>query len=53
MLIDWIFDGRKALVRPVEADYYTDAISYTDVKVLEILSSRKLKNFCIHMVRFN
>lgn len=30
------YDGRKALVRPVEADYYTDAITYTDVKVLEI-----------------
>jgi DEAD/DEAH box helicase domain-containing protein len=30
------FDGRKALVRPVDADYYTDAITYTDVKVLEI-----------------
>jgi len=30
------FEGRKALVRPVEADYYTDAITYTDVKVLEI-----------------
>jgi DEAD/DEAH box helicase domain-containing protein len=30
------FEGRKALVRQVEADYYTDAITYTDVKVLEI-----------------
>jgi DEAD/DEAH box helicase domain-containing protein len=30
------FEGRKALVRPVQADYYTDAITYTDVKVLEI-----------------
>lgn len=30
------FEGRKALVRPVEADYYTDAITYTDVKVLEV-----------------
>lgn len=30
------FDGRKALVRPVQSDYYTDAITYTDVKALEI-----------------
>ncbi len=30
------FDGRRAQVRPVDADYYTDAITYTDVKVLDI-----------------
>ena len=30
------FEGRKALVRPVQAEYYTDAITYTDVKVLDI-----------------
>jgi len=33
------FDGRKALVRPVQADYYTDAITYTDVKVLDIFET--------------
>lgn len=30
------FEGRKSFVRPVDADYYTDAITYTNVKVLEI-----------------
>jgi DEAD/DEAH box helicase domain-containing protein len=39
------FDGRKALVRPVEADYYTDAISYTDVKVLEIFEQQEAEKF--------
>src|ERR1700691_531 len=30
------FDQRKAYVRPVNIDYYTDAIRYTQVRVLEI-----------------
>ena len=30
------FDQRKAYVKSVEADYYTDAIRYTQVRVLEI-----------------
>ena len=29
------FDGRKAFVRAVECDYYTDAITYTKVTILE------------------
>jgi DEAD/DEAH box helicase domain-containing protein len=29
------FDGRKAYVRSVECDYYTDAITYTKVTILE------------------
>jgi DEAD/DEAH box helicase domain-containing protein len=29
------YDGRKAYVRRVECDYYTDAIDYTQVKVLQ------------------
>ena len=29
------FDGRKAYVRQIDCDYYTDAITYTKVKVLE------------------
>ena len=29
------FDGRKAFVRSVECDYYTDAITYTKVTILE------------------
>lgn len=31
--LDWV--GRKAYVRAVQADYYTDAIDYTKLKVLE------------------
>ena len=30
------FDQRKAYVRPVNVDYYTDAIRYTQVRVLEV-----------------
>jgi DEAD/DEAH box helicase domain-containing protein len=30
------FDHRKAYVKPVNVDYYTDAIRYTQVRVLEI-----------------
>ncbi len=33
--LDW--DRRKAFVRKVESEYYTDAISYSKVKVLEVL----------------
>src|SRR5439155_1084971 len=29
------FDGRKAYVRQIDCDYYTDAITYTKVTVLE------------------
>src|SRR6185503_19158073 len=29
------FEGRKAYVRQVECDYYTDAITYTKVTVLD------------------
>lgn len=29
------YDGRKAYVRQVECDYFTDAIDYTQVKILE------------------
>ncbi len=29
------FDGRKAFVREVECDYYTDAITYTKVTILD------------------
>lgn len=34
------YDGRKAYVRQVECDYYTDAIDYTQVKVLEEFESK-------------
>ena len=30
------FDQRKAYVKPVNVDYFTDAIRYTQVRVLEI-----------------
>ncbi|MBP6716463.1 MAG: DEAD/DEAH box helicase [Acidobacteria bacterium] len=32
------FDNRKAFVRQVECDYYTDAIDYTKVTILEIFA---------------
>jgi len=31
--LDWV--GRKAFVRPTRADYYTDAIDYTKLKILD------------------
>src|SRR5688572_26166777 len=33
------FDGRKAFVRAVECDYYTDAIDYTKVTILDDMTS--------------
>ena len=33
------YEGRKAYVRRVECDYFTDAIDYTQVKVLEEFES--------------
>ena len=33
------FDDRKAFVRSVECDYYTDAITYTKVTILETFAS--------------
>ena len=33
------FDGRKAYVRSVDCDYYTDAITYTKVTILETFDS--------------
>ncbi|MGH9411008.1 MAG: DEAD/DEAH box helicase, partial [Vicinamibacterales bacterium] len=33
------FDGRKAFVRSVDCDYYTDAITYTKVTVLDTFES--------------
>lgn len=34
------YDGRKAYVRRVDCDYFTDAIDYTQVKVLDEFDSR-------------
>ncbi|MCF7740338.1 MAG: DEAD/DEAH box helicase [Candidatus Marinimicrobia bacterium] len=40
--LDW--DGRKAYVRETDSDYYTDAIDYTNVKVLSEDEKRKSGN---------
>ena len=34
------FDGRKAYVRSVDCDYYTDAITYTKVTILDTFETR-------------
>ena len=36
------FDKRKAYVRPVNVDYYTDAIRYTQVRVLEVAEEKTI-----------
>ncbi|MGC2332893.1 MAG: DEAD/DEAH box helicase [Candidatus Acidiferrales bacterium] len=36
------FDERKAYVKPVNVDYYTDAIRYTQVRVLEIAEEGRI-----------
>ena len=36
------FDNRKAFVRAVECDYYTDAITYTKVTILETFAGARL-----------
>src|SRR6202034_2266295 len=36
------FDQRKAYVKRVNADYFTDAIRYTQVRVLEIAEERRI-----------
>jgi DEAD/DEAH box helicase domain-containing protein len=35
------FDGRKAFVRTVDCDYYTDAITYTKVTILDTFASMR------------
>ena len=36
------FDGRKAYVRAIDCDYYTDAITYTKVKALETFAGGRV-----------
>jgi DEAD/DEAH box helicase domain-containing protein len=36
------FDKRKAYVKPVNVDYFTDAIRYTEVRVLEIVEEQAM-----------
>jgi DEAD/DEAH box helicase domain-containing protein len=38
--LDWV--GRKAFVRRTQADYYTDAIDYTKLKILERFEGERL-----------
>ena len=38
------YDGRKAYVRRVDSDYFTDAIDYTQVKVLEEFESEPVSD---------
>ncbi len=39
------FDNRKAFVRAVECDYYTDAITYTKVTILETFAGSAVPGF--------
>jgi DEAD/DEAH box helicase domain-containing protein len=52
--LDW--DGRKAYVRPTRADYYTDAVVYTRLKILERFAGLqsaqvKVAHGEVHLVR--
>ena len=38
------YDERKAYVRRVNCDYYTDAIDYTQVKVLQEFDSAEIRS---------
>lgn len=38
------YDDRKAYVHRVESEYFTDAISYTKIKVLEIFESETIRS---------
>ncbi|MBS38591.1 MAG: helicase [Thiotrichales bacterium] len=53
-LLDW--EGRKAYVRSTNADYYTDAIDYTKLKILESFeqdadNSARCTQGEVHLVR--
>lgn len=38
------YDGRKAYVRAVMCDYFTDAIDYTQVKIINELTGRSCRS---------
>jgi DEAD/DEAH box helicase domain-containing protein len=40
------FEERKAYVKRVDVDYYTDAIRYTQVRVLETAANARMKTIC-------
>jgi DEAD/DEAH box helicase domain-containing protein len=42
------FEGRKAYVRRIDCDYYTDAITYTKVTVLETFATAKAVTLASH-----
>jgi DEAD/DEAH box helicase domain-containing protein len=39
------FEQRKAYVKKTDIDYYTDAIDYTKIKILDIFDKKKLDRF--------
>jgi len=41
------YENRKAYVRRVEADFYTDAISYTRVRILDVFDSTAASLNCV------
>ncbi len=41
------FDERKAHVNKTDVDYFTDAIDYTKIKVLDVFDKKQLKRFPI------
>src|ERR1700756_3360540 len=43
------FDKRKAYVKPVDVDYYTDAIRYTQVRVLEVAEEQTIPGPAAHV----
>jgi DEAD/DEAH box helicase domain-containing protein len=52
--LDWV--GRKAYVRPTRVDYYTDAVVYTRLKILERfaelgLAAARIAHGEVHLVR--
>jgi DEAD/DEAH box helicase domain-containing protein len=38
------FEGRKAYVRQIDCDYYTDAITYTRVTILEVFATQPARS---------
>ena len=42
------FDERKAYVKKTDVDYFTDAIDYTKIKILDIFDSKKAGPFGSH-----
>lgn len=42
------FEQRKAFVRRTDSDYFTDAIDYTKIKILDEFDTRMLDRFPVH-----